>query len=477
MARISQSDIQEAAKLELARRYFNDYISYVDPKYEHARHLLVLQNYLTKVEEGEIDRLMIFMPPRHGKSLTTSRLFPSWYLGRHPEDQIILASYASSLAEEHSYAVRAILEDHKWQSLFPYQISKTKRAKDNWMIEPGGAFRAVGVEGGIAGRGGDLVVIDDPFKNRKSAESPTYQKDVYNWYRADIYTRLAPGGKIVLMMTRWHKHDLAGMILEEGSDRWVIIEIPAICDSVEDVLNRNIGEALWPKRFPLEVLEETRGVLGNYDFTALFQQKPRLPGGNLVKREWFTTIKREHLFERRKQVRAWDLATTVNKSSDYTVGTLYGLTDDKFVVEDVFRFKAEWPDVRRTIIDTAIRDGRDVEILLEVVAFQTAAFQELELDLKHAGYSVIPRDVRGDKKVRFLPFTAQAEMGLIMIVDDAWNDLWLAEVCDFSGAKGDVDDQVDSVSMAHNYLLETSWGRETAIDFSRIYNGRNQLIN
>lgn len=221
---------------------------------------------------------MIFMPPRHGKSELASRRFPAWYMGRNPKKQMIAASYNSELAADFGRGVRNIVASHEYKQLFSVALSSDSHAADRWNTNLGGSYVAAGVGTAITGRGANVALIDDPLKDREEADSETTREKVWRWYTSTLYTRLMPGGAIILIQTRWHDDDLAGRLLkaqENGGDRWTIIEMPA----------RSEGQALWPEWFPLETLARIERAIGPRDWNALYQQNPIPDDGDYFKRE------------------------------------------------------------------------------------------------------------------------------------------------------------------------------------------------
>ena len=186
---------------------------------------------LEAVERGEIDRLMINMPPRHGKSELASRRFPAWFLGRHPNKSVIAASYNSDLAADFGRQVRNIVAAREYANLFETKLAEDSRAANRWNTDAGGSYVAAGVGTAITGGGADILLIDDPVKDREEADSEIQRQKVWDWYTSTAYTRLAPGGRIIVIQTRWHEDDLSGRLLVEqakGGDKWEILELPAI---------------------------------------------------------------------------------------------------------------------------------------------------------------------------------------------------------------------------------------------------------
>lgn len=259
----------------LAKNDLIDFSIYTDKKYTPTWLHEKIAEKLMAVERGEIKRLMIFVPPRHGKSELSSIKFPAWFLGKHPEKEVITASYSAELAEEFGYKTRNLVASPEYADIFRTELRSDSKSKAKWHTNNKGSYTAVGVGGAITGKGADLVSIDDPFKNRKEAESKTIRDAVFNWYTSTLYTRLEKGGSIVLTLTRWHKDDLAGRLLkamEEGGEQWEVIIFPAI--AIQDEEFRKEGEALWPEKYDLEALQNIKQTIGLYDWNALYQQTP-----------------------------------------------------------------------------------------------------------------------------------------------------------------------------------------------------------
>lgn len=278
----------------------------------------MIADRLEAVERGELKRLMIFMPPRHGKSELASRRFPAWFLGRNPSAELIAASYNSDLAMDFGRDVRGIVKETEYQALFPgVGLRQDSKAADRWHTDTGGAYRAAGVGTAMTGRGADLLLIDDPVKDREEADSELRRQRVWDWYRSTAYTRLSPEGRIVVIQTRWHEDDLSGRLLEAmkgGGDQWEVLSLPAIHD----------GEALWPERYPLARLQAIKATLGAREWSALYMQSPQPDEGTFFQREWFKTWD-----EKPKSLRIYgtsDYAVT-DDGGDFTVHRIWGVDD------------------------------------------------------------------------------------------------------------------------------------------------------
>lgn len=301
-----------------ARRSLLSFTEYTNPAYQVAPHHRLIAERLEALERGDIDRLMIFMPPRHGKSELASVRFPAWYLGRNPANQIITASYAHKLAAKFGRQVRNLIATREYQQIFPgLTLAEDSTAKDLFNTSSGGVYMATGVDGSVTGSGGDLVSIDDPVKGQQEADSETIQETAWDWYRSDLYTRLMPGARIVVTQTRWNEGDLAGRILEsegrvEDGGQWHVLDLPAI---------NAAGKALWPEWYPLPALERIKEAIGPRAFSALYQQQPQPDEGTFFKRDWFKE------WDKLPDLRYYgtsDYAVT-DGGGDYTVHRVWGI--------------------------------------------------------------------------------------------------------------------------------------------------------
>tara|TARA_R110000868_G_scaffold147948_1_gene369592 strand:+ start:575 stop:1990 length:1416 start_codon:yes stop_codon:yes gene_type:complete len=277
---------QAAASELLARRRARasliEFTKYTNAAYAPAPHHALIAAKLEGVARGEIKRLMICMPPRHGKSELASRRFPAWYMGQYAGKQVIAASYNSDLANDFGREVRNIVACPEFRTLFDVSLAQDSQAANRWHTNEGGMYVAAGVGTAITGRGADVLLIDDPFKDRQEADSEVRRKAVWDWYTSTAYTRLMPGGAIVVINTRWHDDDLSGRLLLEqdnGGDTWDVLSLPAIDAE---------GAALWPDWYPLERLEQIRSVLPARDWNALYQQDPIPDDGDYFKAAWFS---------------------------------------------------------------------------------------------------------------------------------------------------------------------------------------------
>lgn len=416
------------------------------PAYDEQPHHGLIAAHLEAVERQEITRLMITVPPRHGKSELASVRFPAWYLGRHPDHRIIGCSYQATLAERFSGLAKNQVEDARWP--FPVTLTHDTKSKAAWDIAGHrGGYIAAGVGGSITGHGANLVIIDDPVKSREEADSQVRRENLWDWYQATLYTRLEGSPQsIVLIQTRWHEDDLAGRLLEEmkeGGDQWVTLNLPALAEG-DDAIGRLPGEPLWPGKYGIERLDKIRTSVGPRNWNALYQQRPTSEEGAMFKRDWFRGTMEEPPEHVTRWVRYWDLATSTKTSADYTCSAAVGVDEEANIyVRDMIRGRWEWPDAKRIIKQTMLAQP-GVEHVIEEAMHGTAALQELRRDNDLLGVSLRGVHVDKDKITRALPWAARAEAGKVYLVTGPWIADFLGEVCSFPLAAH--DDQVDTVS-------------------------------
>lgn len=254
-------------------------------QWQSPPHIELLNRELVRASIVPRSRLLVTMPPRHGKSVMCSEIFPAWYAGHNPDNRLMLGSYSSDLASEFGMKARNILEEHG-PRLFGVSVDPRSSASERWGIEKRrGGMQARGYRSGFNGKGANLFIVDDVVKDAETANSPTIRARIWDWWQSTAYTRLEPDGSIVVIQTRWHDDDHAGRLIKQSKENWRRIDFPAI--AVEnDILGRKPGEALWPERFSAEILGQVREEVGAYVWACLFQQRPLEGRGTLFKRDW-----------------------------------------------------------------------------------------------------------------------------------------------------------------------------------------------
>jgi predicted phage terminase large subunit-like protein len=420
-----------------------------------ASHHRVLISELEAISRGETDRLMVLMPPGSAKSTYASILFPAWWFVHHPRSSIIAASHTAGLAERFSRQVRTLITEHG--RLLEYRLAPDNRAASRWQTTHRGEYFATGVRGPITGRRADLVIIDDPIKSHADVDNTRARDHLWNWYRADLTTRLKPRGRIVLAMTRWHEDDLAGRLLAHNPAEWRVLRIPALAES-GDLLGRETGDPIWPEWEDRSALLRKRTAVGERVWLALFQQSPRPMQGGLFRVDRIEIIDPLPAEAVLRCVRAWDLAATPDNGSndpDWTVGLKLGVQGDgRWVVLDIVRFRGSPGAVQDALATAAKADGHAVPIGLPEDPGQAGRSQVGHLVRRLAGYRATASRETGSKLTRATPVAAQVEAGNLLLARADWNGALLEELREFP--YGRKDDQVDALSRAFTMLAESA---------------------
>lgn len=312
---------------EKARTSLLTFVKHVNPGYKIGPHHKILAHRLEKAAKGELDRLATAIAPRFGKSLLLSLYFPAWFMGNYPEQKLIISSHTADLAVDFGRKVRNLIDTAEYKQIFPnMSLSADSKSAGRWNTNANGEFFAVGVGGAVAGRGADLLIIDDPFSEQDvlAGNYEVFDK-VYEWYAYGARTRLMPGGRVIVLHTRWAKNDLIGRILDEGvknpdADQWDYIEFPAIMN--EGTENE---KSLWPEQWPLEALKRTRATMPTFQWQAQYQQAPTSQQGALIKKDWWKEWKDPDPPTCEYIIMALDAAQEVNKRADYSALTTWGI--------------------------------------------------------------------------------------------------------------------------------------------------------
>lgn len=447
---------------ELGQSDFTAYKQIIRDDYQRAPHLDLLDDHLMQctryLETGGrqgISRLIIEMPPRHGKTLSTSQLYPTWHLGRNPNHYTMLVSYGATLAYDNSRASRNLIRDEYYHAMFPNtKLSTDRQAVDTWKVSGHeGGVNALGVTGGATGKGAHLLIIDDPVKNRQEAESEVYRERTWSAFTSDLYTRLAPNGVIIIMATRWHMDDLTGRALNLA-EPWVRLRLPALAEE-NDPLGREVGQALWAERYNEQYLAQVRNTLGEYEFSSLYQQNPIPSKAGLFDTTQIEIIEPSQVPDRvdLEMMRFYDLAVTAKKTSDYTAGALVAVDRNETIyILHMYRVQKNPVDVKRDIISHAHVDGRETSIRLEAEKAGIIQLDYLLNDSDLRGYTLDAKPPVGDKYTRAQPFASRVNAGKVKMVRADWNRSALDEMAVFP--MGAHDDQVDALSGAYDGLVQ-----------------------
>ena len=463
----------ELARRELARRHLLPFIHRFFPDYLagwfHKDLCARLEKFLDDVIAQKSPRLMLFVPPRHGKSMTVSQCFPPWAIGKYPHLEFICTSYTESLQTDFSKQIQRMVRSPEYKMLFPgVTIPKGYESVTRWQVSkdgerPQGGILAAGVGGGLTGRGAHIGIVDDPVKNAEEADSETMRAMVKNWYSSVFYTRLAPGGGILIVQTRWHDDDLSGWLLrcmkeaekemeETGvwpadADRWEVVVYPAV--ATEDEQYRKKGEALHPERFSIDLLNKIKRTLIPRHWSALYQQTPVAEEGEFFRREMIRTyqpggsppLKDLDIYC------AGDLAISTRETADWTVFVVAGLDkDDNLWILDVRRGRWDTDGIINQIVDIhkvwkPLRFG--IERDKVAIAIASPLRKRIEKDRLY-GLTVEDLHIAGrDKRARARLIQGRMGLGKVLLPAGAlWLDQWINEYLRFDS--GVNDDCVDA---------------------------------
>ena len=455
-----ETTLEQKARAELALRILTrkrllPFVERFNPDYNagwvHKDICRRLEQFSRDVAEKKSPRLMLFMPPRHGKSTLASIAFPAWHLGRHPDHEFISCSYSGSLAMGFSRKVRSLLRDPSYKTAFKTRLDPDSQSAEAWLTTNGGGYVAAGVGGGITGKGAHVLVIDDPVKNREDAESANNREANWDWYTSTAYTRLAPGGGVLVILTRWHDDDLAGKLLsaaQEGGDEWTVVKYPAIAEENEEF--RGHGEALHPERYDVEALQRIQRAVGPRDWSALYQQNPVADDGDYFSRDMIQYFDPEDIdLDRMKFYCAWDLAIGKKDRNDYSVGMVVGIDEMEHIfVVDVVRGRFDGFELVEQILDM-YETWRPSIVGIEKGHIEMALGPFLEKRVRERGlYEAYFKDLktgRRDKEARARAIQGRMQQGMVHFPkNEVFTGPLIAELLRFPN--GVHDDQVDALA-------------------------------
>lgn len=432
----------------LARRRLIRFTERMFPGYRAADHHRLIASHLEAVERGDIDRLLITMAPRHGKSELASVQFPAWYLGRNPDNRVIATSYAAGLAYRFSRRARNVLI----QPAYPFAVRPAGDLANvqAWDVaDRRGGYVSAGVGGAVTGLGAHLLVIDDPVKSAEEADSEAYRDRAWEWYQQTAYTRLEDGGAVVCIGTRWHQDDLIGRLLaaqETGGDRWTVLHLPALDDD---------GRALWSEKYDVAALDRIRAAIGSRAWEALYQGRPSPAEGGILKRHWWRYwVPDSALWNFRSSpatefvIQGWDTAFKKGAENDYSACVTIAVRPDGYYVLDVWRDRVEYPSLKRAVA-AQYQKWRPDEVLVEDKASGQSILQEMRTDSR---LPVVPFKSDKDKIARVNAITPTVESGNVVLpVGASWEGDFVEECAGFPNATH--DDQVDAFAMPLGELV------------------------
>ena len=437
----AQRKIQNKAK--------NDFLSFVKcvwPEFIEGAHHRHVAKKFNDLATGKINRLIINMPPRHTKSEFASYLLPAWMVGRNPKLKIIQATHTGELAIRFGRKAKHLIDSEEYAKIFKTRLQEDSQAAGRWETAQGGEYFAAGVGGAITGRGADLLIIDDPH-SEQDALSPTAMENAYEWYTSGPRQRLQPGAKIVLVMTRWSKKDLTGILLknqkEVKGDQWEIVEFPAILD------HGTHQEPVWPEYWNKEELEKVKATLPVGKWNAQWMQSPTSEEGALIKREWWRKWDKDWIPNLHYVIQSYDTAFLKKETADYSAITTWGVfypnedSPANLILVDAIKGRYEFPELRRLALDQ-YKYWNPESVIIEAKASGLPLTYELrQMDIPVQNFTPSKGN---DKHVRVNTCAPLFESGMIWAPDQKFAEEVVEECAAFP--HGDHDDLVDSMTQA-----------------------------
>jgi len=437
------------AEKKIQNKAQDDFLSFVKcvwPEFIEGAHHRHIAKKFNDLATGKINRLIVNMPPRHTKSEFASYLLPAWMVGRNPKLKIIQATHTGELAIRFGRKAKNLIDSEEYAKIFKTRLQEDSQAAGRWETAQGGEYFAAGVGGAITGRGADLLIIDDPH-SEQDAMSATAMENAYEWYTSGPRQRLQPGGKIILVMTRWSKKDLTGILLknqtEVKADQWEVVEFPAILD------HGTKSEAVWPEYWKLDELEKVKATLPVGKWNAQWMQRPTSEEGALIKREWWRKWDHDEPPNLHYVIQSYDTAYLKKETADFSAITTWGVfypnedSPANLILVDAIKGRYEFPELRRVALDQ-YKYWNPESVIIEAKAAGLPLTYELrQMDIPVQNFTPSKGN---DKHVRVNTCAPLFESGMIWAPDQKFAEEVIEECAAFP--HGDHDDLVDSTTQA-----------------------------
>lgn len=450
--------VEEIEKRQSAAAVRDDLIAFckhIDPSYLVGKHHRILADMLMAIESGDKDRICVNIPPRHGKSHLVSTMFPAWFLGKNPAKKVMMVSHTTDLAVDFGRKVRNLIAMEAYREVFPtVRLATDSKSAGRWNTNSGGEYYACGIGSSIAGRGADLLLIDDPHSEQDviNGNFEVFEK-AYEWFTYGARTRLMPGGRVAIIQTRWHLDDLTGRVvrdmgMNERADQYEVVEFPAILEIEKD--GEVVEKPLWPEFFDMEALLRTKASMPVFQWNAQYQQQPTAEEAAIIKRDWWGLWTQERPPACEYIIMALDAAAEKHNRADFTALTTWGVFYNEEVNEyhiillNSIKDRYEFPELKKMAMEQYAEWEPD-SFIVEKKSAGTALYQEMRrMGIPVQEYT--PHRGSGDKMARLNSVSDIVASGMCWVPQTRWAEELVEEVAAFPFASH--DDLVDTLTMA-----------------------------
>ena len=472
---------QEAQKLKLELRlaqlkrneacqdHFLPFVKAMWPEFITGKHHKIISQKLERVANGELKRLIINMPPRHTKSEFASFLFPAWMMGRNPRMKIIQATHTTELAVNFGRKTKNLIDSDDYKEVFPnVKLAADSKASGRWDTSNGGMYYAVGVGSNLAGRGGDLVIIDDPHSEQTAMSNNGFD-DAWEWYTGGPRQRLQPGGSIVLVQTRWSEKDMTGQLVRSMAkdplaDQWEVVELPALF---------NDDKPCWPEYWSFDDLSAVRASIPPSKWNAQYQQNPTGDDNAIIRREWWNKWERKVVPNLQYVIQSYDTAFSKRETSDFSAITTWGVFYPEesgtpgLILLDSQKGRWDFPELKEVALDQYKYWDPDT-----VIVEAKASGLPLTHELRTMGIPVVnfTPSKGNDKVTRVHSVSPLFEAGMVWAPDETFADELIEEVAAFPN--GEYDDLVDSMTQA---LMRYRQGNFVSLPTDDLEDGKSSV--
>lgn len=429
----------------------------MQPDYLVGKHHKILATMLMGIERGDKDRICVNIPPRHGKSQLVSIYFPAWFLGRNPDKKVMMVSHTTDLAVDFGRKVRNLISSDEYQAIFPtVRLAQDSKSAGRWNTNSGGEYYACGIGSALAGRGADLLLVDDPHSEQDviNGNFEVFEK-AYEWFTFGARTRLMPGGRVAIIQTRWHMDDLTGrvtrdMVNNDLSDQYEVVEFPAILEIESKKSGKVVHKPLWPEFFDMKALERTKASMPVFQWNAQYQQQPTAEEAAVVKREWWQEWTSENPPVCEYIIMSLDAAAEKHNRADFTALTTWGvfLNEEEnayhIILLNSIKERLEFPELKALAMQEYSEWEPD-SFIVEKKSSGAALYQEM----RRTGLPVqeyTPHRGSGDKMARLNSVADIIASGMVWVPQTRWAEEVIEEIAGFPFMSH--DDLVDSTVMA-----------------------------